>query len=57
MELLFIALPVSLVVAAGFLAAFLWAARGDQFEDLDSPPRRILHDGAPIVRARSGSRD
>lgn len=48
MELLFFALPISLVVAAGFLAAFLWAARDDQFDDLDSPARRMLHDDAPL---------
>lgn len=48
MELLYIALPISLLIAAGFLAAFLWAARDDQFDDLDSPARRMLHEQAPL---------
>ncbi|MBX3355851.1 MAG: cbb3-type cytochrome oxidase assembly protein CcoS [Phycisphaeraceae bacterium] len=56
MELLFFALPISLVVAAGFLAAFIWATRDDQFEDLDSPARRMLHDDVPLPpQARAGS--
>jgi len=48
MELLYFALPASLLVAGGFLLAFLWAARDDQFDDLDSPARRMLHDDAPL---------
>jgi len=48
MTLLYIAIPVSLVVAAGFLIAFVWAARDDQFADLDTPPQRMLHDAPPL---------
>jgi cbb3-type cytochrome oxidase maturation protein len=47
MTLLTIAIPVSLVVAAGAVLAFMWAARGDQWEDLDTPPRRMLLDDPP----------
>lgn len=50
MTLVYIAIPVSLLVAAGFLAAFIWAARDDQFHDLDTPPRRMLHDAPPLPR-------
>jgi cbb3-type cytochrome oxidase maturation protein len=32
------------VVAAGFLAAFVWAVRSGQFDDTTSPPVRILGD-------------
>jgi cbb3-type cytochrome oxidase maturation protein len=32
------------LVAAGFLAAFVWALRGGQFDDTVSPPLRILFD-------------
>jgi len=48
MTLLYIAIPVSLLVAAGFLAAFIWAARDDQFRDLDTPPLRMLNDPPPV---------
>lgn len=49
MTLLTIAIPVALLVAAGAVVAFIWAARTDQFEDLDTPPRRMLLDDAPAV--------
>ena len=42
MTLLFITLPAALIIAAGAVAAFMWAARSDQYEDLDTPPRRML---------------
>lgn len=54
MELVFVALPVALVVAGAALWAFLWAARHDQFEDLETPPRRMLFDDQP-VGPRSGA--
>jgi len=31
-------------VAAGFLAAFVWAVRSGQFDDTTTPPIRILLD-------------
>lgn len=44
MELVFVALPVALLVGGAALAAFIWAARDDQFEDLDTPPQRAIFD-------------
>ncbi|HTM21052.1 MAG TPA: cbb3-type cytochrome oxidase assembly protein CcoS [Kofleriaceae bacterium] len=44
MSTLYLVLPLALVVAGGALAAFVWAARDGQFDDLDTPPRRILVD-------------
>ncbi len=44
MTLLTIAIPVALLVAAVAVAAFIWAVRNDQFDDLDTPPRRMLLD-------------
>ncbi|MFO0894781.1 MAG: cbb3-type cytochrome oxidase assembly protein CcoS [Phycisphaerales bacterium] len=49
MELLYVVLPIALVIAAGFVAAFVWAARADQFEDLDTPPVRMLLDDPPVT--------
>lgn len=48
MTLLTIAIPVALLVAGAALLAFIWAARTDQFEDLDTPPRRMLLEDAPL---------
>jgi cbb3-type cytochrome oxidase maturation protein len=42
MAMMFVLLPVALAFAAGALAVFLWAARTGQFDDLDTPPLRIL---------------
>jgi cbb3-type cytochrome oxidase maturation protein len=39
---LYVVLPLALVVAAGAVAAFSWSVRSGQFDDLDTPPRRIL---------------
>ncbi len=50
MTLLFIALPVALLIAVGAVIAFIWAARGDQYEDLDTPPQRMLLEDAPVKR-------
>jgi cbb3-type cytochrome oxidase maturation protein len=37
-------LPVALVLGGVFAGLFLYAARSGQFDDLDDPPERILHD-------------
>jgi cbb3-type cytochrome oxidase maturation protein len=37
-------LPVALVLGGIFAGLFLYAARSGQFDDLDDPPERILHD-------------
>jgi cbb3-type cytochrome oxidase maturation protein len=44
MSALFILIGVSLVVAIGFLCAFLWAMRKGQYEDDYTPSVRILFD-------------
>jgi len=44
MSALFILLIVSLVVAVGFLAAFIWAIRSGQFDDSYTPSIRMLFD-------------
>ena len=39
---MFILLPVALLFAAAAVAVFLWAVHAGQFDDLDTPPLRIL---------------
>jgi cbb3-type cytochrome oxidase maturation protein len=53
MEVLFVALPVALLLGAAAVAAFIYAARGGQFDDLDTPPQRMLYDD---VEAKPESR-
>jgi cbb3-type cytochrome oxidase maturation protein len=44
MSVLLIALPIALLLGALAVVAFIRAARAGQFDDLDTPPLRILHD-------------
>jgi cbb3-type cytochrome oxidase maturation protein len=54
MEVLYVLIPVSIALAAASVVACLYAIRGGQFDDLESPPWRILFedrktDGIPLV--------
>ena len=44
MSVLYLVLPLALVMVAGAVWAFVWATRRGQFDDLDTPGLRILHD-------------
>ncbi len=44
MSILFLILPVTLLLSAGAVAAFAWATRSGQFDDLETPAIRLLHD-------------
>lgn len=44
--ILFLAL-LSILIAAGFLAAFFWAVRSGQYEDEVTPAIRMLFDDTP----------
>jgi cbb3-type cytochrome oxidase maturation protein len=42
MSVLLVAVPVAVLLAIAGVVAFLWAARGGQFDDLETPPLRML---------------
>jgi len=44
MKIILLLILISLIVALGFLAAFLWAVRSGQYEDDYTPGVRILLD-------------
>ena len=44
MEIIFILLPLSIGLAVVFLIGYLWGIKRGQFDDLDTPSIRILHD-------------
>lgn len=50
MSVIFLVLPLALLLVAGAVAGYLWAARGGQFDDLTTPSLRVLHDDAPVRR-------
>ncbi|HWH63009.1 MAG TPA: cbb3-type cytochrome oxidase assembly protein CcoS [Ginsengibacter sp.] len=47
MSALIILIGVSILVAIGFLFAFLWSARSGQYDDDYTPSVRILFEDAP----------
>jgi cbb3-type cytochrome oxidase maturation protein len=55
MSVIFMMLPIALLLAGGFLAAFLRAAAAGQYDDLETPAHRILlPDPAEASFARGG---
>ena len=54
---MFILLPVALLFSAAALAVFIWAARAGQFDDLETPGLRILHEDDPPAPPREPRRD
>jgi cbb3-type cytochrome oxidase maturation protein len=47
MSAMFVLIGVSLMVALGFLIAFLWAVKRGQFDDKYTPSVRMLMDETP----------
>jgi cbb3-type cytochrome oxidase maturation protein len=47
MSVLIILIAISIVVAGGFLAAFIWSVKKGQFDDDYTPSVRMLFDDNP----------
>ena len=54
MKIMLLLILISLLLAAGFLLVYLWAAGNGQFDDEYTPSVRILFDDAPAVEAETG---
>jgi cbb3-type cytochrome oxidase maturation protein len=44
MNIIYLLLPLALLLVLVFVIFYLWAVERDQFEDLETPARRILLD-------------
>lgn len=56
MRILLVLIPISLVLLGIAITAFIWAARGGQFDDLDTPALDILADDEmPAIGRAAGS--
>ena len=44
MSVLFVALPIALLLGLVAVIAFVFQVRSGQYDDLETPPRRILFD-------------
>jgi cbb3-type cytochrome oxidase maturation protein len=50
MSALFVLIGISLIVASGFLVAFLWAMRKGQYDDDYTPSVRILFENEVVTK-------
>ena len=59
MSVLYIVVPLALFIVAVAVGAFVWAANRGQFDDLDTPAMRMLHDdeGRTPTRTATGRQD
>ena len=48
MSIIFLILPITLFLCGGAVAAFAWATRTGQFDDLETPAIRLLHEDLPV---------
>ena len=51
MSILFLILPLTLLFSFGFVAAYAWATRTGQLDDLETPAVRALHDDSRAISA------
>lgn len=56
MNVILLLIPLSVIIAGGFLAAFFWAVRSGQYEDTCTPSMRVLADD-PEPLSKSSKRD
>ncbi len=51
MSAIFVLIGFSILVAAGFLIAFIWSVKSGQYEDDYTPSVRILFDDQPNTKS------
>lgn len=52
MSVILVLIPLSILFAVAFLAAFVWAVRSGQYEDTCTPSMRVLADD-PAAKVRA----
>ena len=48
MSVLFFSVPIALLLAFIFVAAFVWSTKKGQFDDLDTPAHKMLLDDEEV---------
>lgn len=48
MEIMYFLIPIATLLVLSFVLFFIWAAKSGQFDDLDSPSKRILFEDIKI---------
>lgn len=54
MAILLLLIPLSLMLLVAAIAAFAWAVKRGQFDDLDTPAIDILRDDDTVPRGKPG---
>jgi cbb3-type cytochrome oxidase maturation protein len=57
MNILLLLVPISVVLLGIAIAAFIWAVRHGQFDDLQTPPLDMLGDAPPRAELPDQRRD
>jgi len=52
MNIIYALIPLGLMLLAAAIAAFFWAVRSGQFDDLDTPGTLVLFDDEPATAPR-----
>jgi cbb3-type cytochrome oxidase maturation protein len=55
MSVIYLVLPLAVALSGLAVLAFAWAARRGQFDDMETPAWRVLHDDAPAKKQVGGS--
>jgi cbb3-type cytochrome oxidase maturation protein len=50
MSVILLMLPIALILGGLGVAAFVWATRRGQFDDVDTPAMRAIFDDDPPIR-------
>jgi cbb3-type cytochrome oxidase maturation protein len=53
MSVLYLLVPLAILLAAAGVAAFFWAVRNGQYDDVETPAIRMLLDDEPRLRRES----
>ncbi len=56
MSVLFVLIPLAFLILIVAIGAYVWAARKGQFDDLDTPAVRALHDDEPGPAVKPAAR-
>ena len=57
MNIIFLLIIVSLLIALGFLGAFFWAVRTGQYDDDHTPAVRMLFDDRPLDKPATETKE
>ena len=57
MEIISYLIPLALLLGLTFVGLFIWATKSGQFDDLETPSRRMLFEEEDINKTRNERKD